>query len=368
MNLSWGARGATILAYDTWYHVALTHDGTYTRLYVNGQLDASESMTQNTVMNGAGLRIGLSPDFDGWHRYFKGLIDEVKIYNRALSSSEVSKLSGTYPDAFSFDPVTGAARSTQITSDSIQINGLTNTAIISVSQGGDYEINGNGEWLSTSSTINPGSTIKVRLTSSSSYATTTTATLNIGGREGTFSVTTIEDTVKPVVDTFSIVATESTTMAVQVSTFTASDLGGVTGYMITTSSTPPSALDAGWSVTAPQSATLTMAGDNTLYAWAKDAAGNVSLPMTDSVFLRPVLRGTSDYYSSMQTACGDANSGETVKALAVTVPDNNVTISKILTIKGGHLDGYSSQPGITTIQGTLTIGTGSLTVDRVAVR
>jgi hypothetical protein len=368
MNLSWGARGATILTYDTWYHVALTHDGTYTRLYVNGQLDASESMTQNTVMNGAGLRIGLSPDFDGWHRYFKGLIDEVKIYNRTLSDSEVSSLAGTYPDAFSFPAKNDTALNTLTESDTITVTGISQPSSISIS-GGDaqYEIGGNGAWLSTPSTVSSGATVKVRLTSSSSYATTTTATLNIGGQEGTFSVTTTADTVKPVVDTFSINATESTTMAVQVSSFTASDLGGVTGYMITSSSTVPLAADAGWSASAPTSFNLTTAGSNTLYAWAKDKAGNVSDPMTDSVLLRPMLRGASTYYTSLQTACGEAISGETVKALSVTVPGSVTITGKSLTIKGGHADGYESQPGVTAIQGTLAIGTGSLTVDRVAI-
>jgi hypothetical protein len=153
-------------------------------------------------------------------------------------------------------------------------------------------------------------------------------------------------------------------------TFTATDNSGiVSGYMITTSSTPPSAADAGWSGSAPTTVTLAMAGTNNLFAWAKDPAGNVSNSITGvQILLKPVRRDPSTYYSSMQTACGEATNGETVRALAVTAPGNVTLSGKALTIKGGYLDGYGSQSGVTVIQGTLTVGTGSLTVDRVAVR
>ena len=51
---------------------------------------------------------------------------------------------------------------------------------------------------------------------------------------------------------------------------------GVNGYLLTESSTTPSATASGWSATAPGSYTFATAGSKTLYAWARDAAGNVS--------------------------------------------------------------------------------------------
>jgi hypothetical protein len=349
---------------DKWHLVTMVLDApsNMARIYIDGVEKAAvagipDARTQNT----AGLTIGGASWSNG---YFNGLIDEVKIFNRALAATEVSKMAGTYPDAFSFISKTSSTLNTSTVSDPITVTGITQPAPISIT-GGQYQVN-NGELTSNPGTVPPGASVKVHVMSAASFNITNSATLNIGGREGTFSVTTV-DIEKPVVNGFSVAVSESFDMTIGV-TFTASDNHTVNGYIITTSSTPPLATDPGWSTNAPTTFTLTTAGSNTLYAWAKDPAGNVSNPATATVNLKPVLRGTSNYYTSLQTACGEAISGETVKALSVTVP-GSVTISgKSLTIKGGHADGYSTQPGVTTIQGVLTIGTGSLTVDRVAVR
>jgi hypothetical protein len=93
MNLLAGGAGTSTIDYNTWYHVVITHDGTATKLYVNGQLENTTNMTHNTVINDAiGLLIGTSPPFDGWHANFKGLIDEVQVFNRALFADEISSI------------------------------------------------------------------------------------------------------------------------------------------------------------------------------------------------------------------------------------------------------------------------------------
>ncbi len=91
----------------------------------------------------------------------------------------------------------------------------------------------------------------------------------------TFSVVTAADTTAPTVTAFSLPATSSV-LTISISSFSATDNVGVTGYMITESSTTPSVSDSAWSATAPSSYTFTLQGDKTLYAWAKDAAGNIS--------------------------------------------------------------------------------------------
>jgi hypothetical protein len=73
--------------------------------------------------------------------------------------------------------------------------------------------------------------------------------------------------------TFSLPAT-STSLTVPAS-LSATDNSAVTGYLINTSATPPAASATGWTASAPASVTA-VAGSNTFYAWAKDAAGNVS--------------------------------------------------------------------------------------------
>jgi hypothetical protein len=83
------------------------------------------------------------------------------------------------------------------------------------------------------------------------------------------------DTTAPQVTGFAIPAT-STSLTVAITALSATDNIGVTGYLLTETSTKPSVTAAGWTSTKPASYTFATAGAKTLYAWAKDAAGNVS--------------------------------------------------------------------------------------------
>jgi hypothetical protein len=84
-----------------------------------------------------------------------------------------------------------------------------------------------------------------------------------------------QDITKPSITSFNIPAS-STSLNIAVSSFTATDNTAVTGYKLTESATAPLADDAGWNITVPDSYLFTTEGTKTLYAWAKDAAGNVS--------------------------------------------------------------------------------------------
>jgi len=79
----------------------------------------------------------------------------------------------------------------------------------------------------------------------------------------------------PMVNSF-VVTSPSTSLNIPITAFTASDDVAVTGYLITTSSIPPSAGAAGWTGSAPATFTVASQGSHTLYPWVKDAAGNVS--------------------------------------------------------------------------------------------
>jgi hypothetical protein len=70
---------------------------------------------------------------------------------------------------------------------------------------------------------------------------------------------------------------------VSITALEATDDVGVTGFLVTTSGTPPSASDAGWAASPPASFSFSAPGAYTLYAWAKDAAGNVSTDLSATV-------------------------------------------------------------------------------------
>jgi len=102
------------------------------------------------------------------------------------------------------------------------------------------------------------------------------------------------DTTAPTVTAFTL-PSSSTSLTVSINSFTAMDDVDVTGYMVTNSSTKPTASASGWSTNAPTSYTFsssTTSGTKTLYAWAKDAAGNVSASKSASVTIS--IAGTID--------------------------------------------------------------------------
>lgn len=92
------------------------------------------------------------------------------------------------------------------------------------------------------------------------------------------------DATAPTVDAFDLPA-ESASLTVGILAFTASDNVGVTGYLLTRTSTAPAAGAAGWTGTAPTTYTFPSIGSQTLFAWAKDLAGNVSAGVSDTVLI-----------------------------------------------------------------------------------
>ena len=80
------AGGGGALPLNTWSHLAATYDGTTLRLYLNGTLAATKTTSGSIPFTSSPLRIGGNAV---WGEYFSGLIDEVRVYNRALSATEI---------------------------------------------------------------------------------------------------------------------------------------------------------------------------------------------------------------------------------------------------------------------------------------
>ena len=187
------------LGYTTnaWYHAVGVKTGDRVKIYVDGTpgTDSAAMIGNNPTITGVDIAIGsrraMVPDAN-WNGY----IDDVRVYNRALSGSEILMLSDGTP---------------------------------------------------------------------------------------------------PSVTAFSVPSTSSS-LAVLITNFTAGDNVGVTGYIVTESSTAPLSTDPGWTATSPPSYTFSSTGSKTLYAWVKDAAGNVSAGVDASVTVaidtaRPEFRG-----------------------------------------------------------------------------
>jgi len=71
---------------DEWLHACGTWDGSTARIYVNGEMVFEQAQTGELVPPGLPLRIGHR---NGSAHYFSGIIDEVRIYNHALTEVEI---------------------------------------------------------------------------------------------------------------------------------------------------------------------------------------------------------------------------------------------------------------------------------------
>jgi PKD repeat protein len=82
-----GVFGTKALTLNQWTHLVGTYDGKYQRLYVNGSQVAQQAQSSSIQQSTGELRIGGN---SLWSEFFNGYIDEVRIYNRALTPAEVS--------------------------------------------------------------------------------------------------------------------------------------------------------------------------------------------------------------------------------------------------------------------------------------
>ena len=101
---------AASLATGTWTHLAATFDGSTLRLYVNGTQVSQLAVSGSIATSNGALRIGGNSI---WGEYFSGLIDEVRIYNRALTAGEIGQDMVTPINSSDTSPRPPQARSLQ---------------------------------------------------------------------------------------------------------------------------------------------------------------------------------------------------------------------------------------------------------------
>lgn len=84
----------TIQQLQRWQHLCVTYDGAVLQSFVNGQLVSSKSATLNTgnLDVKIGSRQNAIIELTPTDAYFVGIIDDVRIYSRALSTNEVAQL------------------------------------------------------------------------------------------------------------------------------------------------------------------------------------------------------------------------------------------------------------------------------------
>lgn len=97
------------------------------------------------------------------------------------------------PDIFTIPAVTNADRGVFVESAAVTITGIDASTPVSVA-GGQFSVGCTGTWTAQPGRVEPGGTVCVRLVSANTDSTTSTATLTVGGVQGSFAVTTGDTT------------------------------------------------------------------------------------------------------------------------------------------------------------------------------
>jgi hypothetical protein len=172
-NTAWLNRsvaGGTILTMGTWYHVTGVFDQAngVIKTYVNGVLDRSLSgIPANALTTTTGdFIMGREPWINGGTtRYFNGTIDDVRVYNRALSDQEIMTLANTsvhihsvatlqtpalaYPPVNVVDFICSAPTPQAPIAPAITVGG--NLPLTAATVSGDVQVTGNVTGVSASS-------------------------------------------------------------------------------------------------------------------------------------------------------------------------------------------------------------------------
>jgi hypothetical protein len=82
----------SVITDGTWHHIGLVWDKSYRYLYVDGAEVARDTSTLSYTMPcDGGLHLGAGKTLETGS-FFSGLIDDVRIYRRALGAEEIKDL------------------------------------------------------------------------------------------------------------------------------------------------------------------------------------------------------------------------------------------------------------------------------------
>ena len=78
------------LDFDTWYHLTAMKDGNKIKIYLDGVLQ--EERTISNAINSSSTGVGIGSSYTGTSGFFHGFIDEVQIWERAISLDKINEI------------------------------------------------------------------------------------------------------------------------------------------------------------------------------------------------------------------------------------------------------------------------------------
>lgn len=189
----------------------------------------------------------------------------------------------------------------------------------------------------------------------------------------------ISDSIPPVISSIRLgTSASSTSLTVPVSELIATDNIGVTGYLLTEATSTPSISNPNWKTSIPTTYTFTATGTKTVYAWTRDAIGNISSsksasisivnpgtdltpPTISSVTVTPLAAGAAITWKTNEAANSIVSYGSSTpngfRAVSSTFStSHNVTISDLspgatyqLTVSSADESGNSQTSAVYTV-------------------
>jgi Concanavalin A-like lectin/glucanases superfamily/Domain of unknown function (DUF1929)/Bacterial Ig domain/IPT/TIG domain/Kelch motif len=269
-------RGTTALALNSWTHLAVTYDGATLRLYINGTEVSSKPLSGSIHTSTGVLRIGGNSI---WGEYFSGLIDEIRIYNRALTTAEIQNdmnapigVSDTAPPTVSLTaPSNGASVSGAVT---VSANATDNVGVAGVQflldgapLGAEDTTSPYSLSWNSATVANGAHTLSARARDAVGNTTTSAAVM--------VTVSNAPDTTPPTVAMTAPAEGATVSGSVTVSA-AASDNVGVVGVQFLLDGAALGAEDTTSPYSISWNSGTSSSGPHTLSARARDAAGNVT--------------------------------------------------------------------------------------------
>jgi chitodextrinase len=270
-------RGNATLPLNTWTHLGVTYDGAMLRLYINATHVASRSVSGSIVTSTGVLRIA-GNSVRG--EYFQGRVDEVRIYNRALTAGELqtdmsSPIEGPPPDTVPPSTPTDLT-ATAVSSSQIDLTWTASTDNVGVT---GYKVFRGGVEVTTVTTTSYQDTGLAPSTTYTYAVAAIDAAGNTSPQSTPASATTppAPDTTPPSTPT-GLTATAVSSSQIDLSWNGSTDNVGVAGYRIYRGGIPVATVTAtSYSDTGLQPSTTY---DYTVAA--RDAAGNESPPSSSA--------------------------------------------------------------------------------------
>jgi hypothetical protein len=119
-----GRAEAALPPVNIWSHVVVTYDGAAMNIYVNGQQVATRAASGALPVSTDPLYFGTRTPSANPSEHYNGLLDDVRMYSRALSATEVSAL------------MLQSSTISVVASDAVAQRGMANPGLFSISRSG----------------------------------------------------------------------------------------------------------------------------------------------------------------------------------------------------------------------------------------